>query len=122
MLTQSSMGRDAFAAVETGADWLMALGIEHDVWIGGELARHPSADERGEIESFVALRAAEARAGQRVTLSLDGITVELSGRDRARRALDSPAVYEDLFTRMVRVIADKGVRMRTRWTAFGPGP
>ncbi len=112
VLTQSSLGRSQFEAVEDGADWLFKLAVMHNVWIGGQLARHPTAVERRAIEQFVESEAPRAQTGQRPRLSLDGIALELSDRDHADRALTSPPVHEELFRRMVRVIADKVLRMR----------
>jgi hypothetical protein len=112
VLTQSAVGRQRFATAERDSDWLMMLGAKTGVWIGGKVSRSLSDDDRDAIEDFVERNASEALAGDQPSLTLDGIGLTLASRGVDGGALNGPTIREDLFGRMVKVIAQKAERMR----------
>lgn len=111
VLTQSDFGRGQREVAEGATDWLFGLGLEHGVWIGGQLAREPSRSERRQIEEFVRRGSARAKAGKRQRFSSAGISLEVSERGSNAPALLSPQVCEELFGRMIRAIAEKAEKM-----------
>ncbi len=110
VLVQSDFGRSQRETAQRNTDWLFWLGLEHGVWIGGELARDPGEDERHEIEAFVR-KSAEVQPGGRPRFERPGIFLELAGRDSSGPPLTSPLGDEELFGRMARVIGDKAHKM-----------
>lgn len=112
VLTPSDFGRDQREIAERVSDWLFWLGVNSNVWIGGEIARDPTMAERREIEEFVERQADQARKGKKPIYSDNGIALELHERGAGGPPLTSPPVQEDLFNRMVRVIAEKAEKMQ----------
>lgn len=111
VLTPSEFGQDQRTVAESATDWLFGLRFKHGVWIGGQLGRDPDENERQEIEEFVRRESARAQAGERPRFYRAGISLELSKQGSDAPALTSPPVREDLFARMVRVIAEKAEKM-----------
>lgn len=111
VLTQSLSARERFAAVEGESDWLTMLGLKEGIWIGGKLERHLTPSERRTVEDFVKNNAARVVAGERPSLTLDGVSLTLASRATDAGALHSPTVKEDLFWRMVGTIAEKAEKM-----------
>lgn len=112
ILTPSEFGRSQRKVAESATDWLFWLGQEHGIWIGGQLRRDPTDEERQEIEDFIRRIAPQVKKGERPQYSRGGITLRLSDRGAGAPGLSSPPVREDLFGRMVRVIAEKAERMQ----------
>ena len=112
ILTPSEFGRAQRRVAESTTDWLFWLGQEYGIWIGGQLARDPTEAERKEIEDFVKRETPQAKKGERPRYSSNGIALQLSERGVGAPGLTSPPVREDLFDRMVRVIAEKAERMQ----------
>jgi hypothetical protein len=111
VLMQSDHGRGQREVAQDTTEWLFWLGLEQNVWIGGELGREPDEDERNEIEEFVRQEAAGEKKGDRPRFSRPGISLEISERGSTAPPLTSPPVREELFSRMVRAIADKAGKM-----------
>lgn len=111
VLTPSEFGQDQRAVAESASDWLFALRLKYDVWVGGELGRDPDEDERQEIEEFVRRESPRAQAGEQPRFSTSGISLEISRPGSNAPALISPPVREELFTRMVQMIAGKAEKM-----------
>jgi hypothetical protein len=112
ILTPSEFGRSQRKIAESATDWLFWLGQEHGIWIGGQLRRDPTDEERQEIEDFIRRNAPQVKKGERPQYSRGGITLRLSDRGTGAPGLSSPPVREDLFGRMVRMIAEKAERMQ----------
>jgi hypothetical protein len=111
VLMPSEFGQRQRVVAESVTDWLLRLGQRHKVWIGGNLGRDPDESERRQIEEFVRREAGRAGGGQRPRFSCREISLEIGGRGADALALSSPPLAEDLFTRMVRVIAEKAEKM-----------
>jgi hypothetical protein len=111
VLMQSDIGRSQREIAEGTTDWLFWLGLEHDVWIGGELGREPDDAERLEIERFVREASANTRSGDQARFVRHGISLGVFERGSDAPGLTSPPVREELLVRMVRAVADKTEKM-----------
>jgi hypothetical protein len=111
VLTPSENARREHAAVNHTSDWLVGLGVRHDVWIGGKLHLHPTESQREEIAQLIQDNASIARDGATVELSMPGIELELSQRGAANGSLHSPSTSENLFGRMIGTLAEKAEKM-----------
>lgn len=111
VLTPSEFGQGQRAVAESASDWLFSLRLKYGVWIGGDLGRDPDPNERFEIEEFVRRESRRAQAGGRPRFSSSEIALEVSKPGSNAPALIGPAVREELFSRMVRMIADKAEKM-----------
>lgn len=112
ILTPSEFGRTQRKVAESTTDWLFWLGQEYRIWIGGQLGRDPTEEERQEIEDFVRRESSQAKEGTEPRYSRDGIALRLSERGTGAQGLTSPPVREDLFDRMVQAIAEKAEKMQ----------
>lgn len=112
VLTRSDDAREQHAAVSRTSDWLLALGWAQDIWISGNLERHPTESERAEIEQVVQDNASIVHSGMSVEFVMPGIELELAPRGSTDKPLHHPTIRADLFGRMVRVIAEKAKKMR----------
>lgn len=111
VLMQSDIGRCQREIAEDTTNWLFWLGLEHDVWIGGELNREPDEEEKLEIERFVRGASAKTALGDQARFSRPGISLGVFERGSDAPGLTSPPGREELLDRMVRSIAGKTEKM-----------
>jgi len=111
VLTQSDEARREHAAMNQTSEWLLSLGWKHSIWIGGKLHRHPTERQQEEIAEMVQDNAPAVHRGATVKLSMPGIELEFAPTGNATNPLHSPSTDENLFRRMVGVIAEKAEKM-----------
>jgi hypothetical protein len=111
VLMQSDIARRQHEIAQDTTDWLFWLGLEHNVWIGGELGREPDDAEKLEIERLVRDASAKMGLRDRARFSRPEISLEVSERGSGAPGLTSPPVREELLGRMVRAIATKTEKM-----------